>query len=405
MNMNYSELIKSALSALRSNLLRTLLTMLGIIIGIASVILIIALGEGATKVITREIEAFGTNMVMILPGSFSDGSFATTRTLTIADAQEIENQAERFNVSAISPMVSQSTIIAANGETVSTTVMGVGAPYPGMQSLSIAHGDFLSEEDANSYARVAILGPDVVIDLFGEGADVIGTSVKIDSRTFRIIGVAQEKESIDRPPPNELVYIPYTTMMKVMLGQQHLQGIIVQTENAQLVDQTIEELTTFLRDRHDIQNPDDDDFSIQSAKDFLNTLGTITGTLTALLAGIAAISLVVGGIGIMNIMLVTVTERTREIGLLKAIGATDRDILTQFLIESLVLTLVGGIIGMTFGILLAFLITSAASIPFIISPAAVLMAVGVSSTVGVTFGFYPAWRASRLSPIDALRHE
>lgn len=405
MNMNYSELIKSALSALRSNLLRTLLTMLGIIIGIASVILIIALGEGATKVITREIEAFGTNMVMILPGSFSDGSFATTRTLTIADAQAIENQAERFNVSAISPMVSQSTVIAANGETVSTTVMGVGAPYPGMQNLSIAHGDFLSEEDTNSYARVAILGPDVVIDLFGEGADAIGTSVKIDSRSFRIIGVAREKESIDRPPPNELVYIPYTTMMKVMLGQQHLQGIIVQTENAQLVDQTIEELTTFLRDRHDIQNPQDDDFSIQSAKDFLNTLGTITGTLTALLAGIAAISLVVGGIGIMNIMLVTVTERTREIGLLKAIGATDRDILTQFLIESLVLTLVGGIIGMTFGILLAFLITSAAKIPFIISPAAVLMAVSVSSIVGVTFGFYPAWRASRLSPIDALRHE
>lgn len=403
--MNYTELITSALSALRSNLLRTLLTMLGIIIGIASVILIIALGEGATKLITREIEAFGTNMVMILPGSFADGSFATTRTLTLDDAGAIEDHADQFNVSALSPLVSQSTTVAANGETVSTTVMGVGPPYPGMQNLTMAHGDFLTEEDSNGYARVAILGPDVVTDLFGKDADVIGKSVKIDDRSFRIIGVAQPKESIDRPPPDEIVYIPYSTMMKVMLGQQHLQGIIVQTKNAQLVDQSIEDLKTFLRDRHDISNPDDDDFSIRSAKDFLDTLGTITGTLTALLAGIAAISLVVGGIGIMNIMLVTVTERTKEIGLLKAIGATNRDILTQFLIESLVLTLVGGIIGMTAGVALAFLITGAAGIPFIISPVAVVMAVGVSSSVGIAFGFYPAWRASKLSPIDALRHE
>lgn len=403
--MNYTELIISAISALKANLLRTLLTMLGIVIGIASVILIIALGEGATKVVTREIEAFGTNMIMVFPGKFEDGSYATTTTLTIDDAQALKDRAEELNLTTVSPLLSQTSIVSANGEDVSTTIMGVGPEYADMRNTVIEMGEFIQQDDISGYSRVAVLGPDIVTDLFGEGADVLGETIKIGNRSFRIVGIAEPQESIDRPPPNELVYIPYSTMMKVILGQNHLQGILLEAREADQVDSTIDEVKIYIRDRHDIDDEANDDFSIQSSKDFLNTLSSITGLLTGLLAGIAAISLLVGGIGIMNIMLVTVTERTKEIGLLKAIGAKNRDILTQFLIEAVVLTLVGGIIGMSLGIFFAFVITTIAKIPFILSPLAILMAVGVSTIVGVGFGFYPAYKASKLSPIDALRYE
>src|SRR3989338_5492767 len=403
--MNFRELFITALMALRGNLLRTLLTMLGIVIGIASVILIISLVDGATKVITREIEGFGTNKVIIFPGSFQDGSYATIKTLTIDDAKALMAHASDYNITNLSPIVNYSGSISGNGETISTSVTGVAESYISMQNSELAEGEFLGEEDINGYARVAVVGPKVVSDLFGEDADVIGKSIKIDKRSFRIVGVTAPKESIDRPPPDQLVYVPYTTMMKMILGQFHLQGILIQVNNSDLVDDTINKISLFLRDRHNLEPSQKNDFSIQSSKDLLNTLGTVTGLLTGLLAGIAGISLLVGGIGIMNIMLVTVTERTKEIGLLKAIGARKRDILTQFLIESVVLTLVCGAIAMTMGILFSFLITSVAKIPFIISPVSLLLAVGVSSGVGIVFGIYPASRAAKLSPIDALRHD
>lgn len=404
--MWYKEVVLSALTALRSNILRTALTMLGIVIGITSVILIIALGDGATKVITRELERFGANMIMVIPGALSDGSFATTKTLTVEDGEALLDNAGSLNITRVSPLLSISGNISANGETVNTQVIGTGETYIEMMDIGIAEGQGLGEEDIRAYARVAVLGPTIVKDLFGEGAeDILGRTVKIEGRSFRVIGVTEPKESIDRPPPDELVYVPYSTMMKIMLGQNYLQGLVVEASDRNLIDETVEGISALLRERHEIEEGEKDDFSTQSAKDILATMGTITGLLTALLVGIAAISLVVGGIGIMNIMLVTVTERTREIGLLKAIGARRRDILLQFLVESMVLTLVGGIVGMSLGIGLAFIITMVANIPFVLSPGAISAAVGVSSAVGIVFGYYPAQKAAKMSPIDALRYE
>lgn len=385
--------------------MRTALTMLGIVIGITSVILIIALGDGATRVITRELERFGANVVIVLPGSLSDGSFATTKTLTVEDGEALMDQAGSINVLRFSPLVSLSTNMTANGETMNTQVIGIGEAYLDMMDVELNEGQILGEEDIRGYSRVAVVGPTVVKNLYGEGADVLGKVLKIDGRSFRIIGVTAPEESIDRPPPDELVYIPYTTMMKVMLGQDYLQGIVLEAADRNLIDETVEGISLVLRDRHEIEEGEKDDFSTQSAKDILSTMSVITGLLTALLAGIAAISLVVGGIGIMNIMLVTVTERTKEIGLLKAIGARRRDILMQFLVESVVLTLVGGIVGMSLGIGLAFIITTLANIPFVLSPSAVALAVGVSSAVGIVFGYYPARKAAGMNPIDALRYE
>ncbi len=406
--MNYYELVTSALTALRANLLRTLLTMLGIIIGIASVIMIISLGEGATKSISNQISSFGTNTIIVIPGSEEQGSgaqFSDTQSLSLEDAEAIANAALIQNVELVAPAVQKPTQASANGQSKNVMVAGVGADYFTIQSFNIDQGEFFTKDQDDSLARVAVLGSEVARDLFGEGAEPVGESIKIDNRSFRIIGVLQEKDSSGFQNPNTGVYIPVNTAMKVVLGQDHVSVIMAQAKEADLIDQTVEDITALLVDRHNIEDGKAKDFTVTSSKEALETLGTITGLLTGLLAGIAGISLVVGGIGIMNIMLVTVTERTKEIGLLKAIGARQKDILTQFLIESIVLTLVGGAIGMAIGILLSFLITSVANLPFVISISAILLAVGVSSGVGLVFGYYPAKRAAQLSPIDALRYE
>jgi putative ABC transport system permease protein len=406
--MNYSELVISAITALKGNLLRTLLTMLGIIIGIASVILIISLGAGATKSISGQLSSFGTNTIFITPGS-SEGNQgpqrSQTASLKLEDAQALTEKSRIQNISAVSAVVSKQIQIGANGQTVNATVQGVGADYASIQSLEINQGEFFTKDDETGLSRVAVLGSEIVTDLFGEGAEPVGESVKIDNRSFRIIGVLLEKDSSAFSNPNKAVYIPVNTAMKILLGQDYVSSIMVQAENADLVNQTVNDITALMVDQHDITEGEVKDFSVNSSKQALETVGSVTGMLTSLLAGIAGISLVVGGIGIMNIMLVTVTERTKEIGLLKAIGARDRDILTQFLIEAIVLTLVGGIIGMTLGIMLSFLVSGLINIPFVVSLTAILLAVGVSSAVGVIFGYYPAQRAAKLSPIDALRHE
>lgn len=406
--MNYSELVSSAIAALRGNLLRTLLTMLGIIIGIASVILIISLGEGATASISGQLSSFGTNTIFISPGS-GEGrpgpQQGQTDSLKLADAEALADKTRIQNISAVSAVVSKPTQATANGQTINSTVQGVGADYATIQSLEIAQGEFFTRDDELGLSRVAVIGSDVVKDLFGEGAEPVGESIKIDNRSFRIVGVLLEKDSSAFSNPNEAVYIPVNTAMKILLGQDYVTSIMIQAENGELVNQTVNDITNLMVDEHDITEGEEKDFSVNSSQQALETVGSVTGLLTSLLAGIAGISLVVGGIGIMNIMLVTVTERTREIGLLKSIGARDKDILTQFLIEAIVLTLVGGMIGMTLGIALSFLISSIINIPFVVSFTAILLAVGVSSIVGIIFGYYPAQRAAKLSPIEALRHE
>ncbi len=406
--MNYSELVISAITALKGNLLRTLLTMLGIIIGIASVILIISLGQGTTESINGQLSSFGTNTIFIRPGS-NEGrrgpQMSQMDSLKLEDAQALADKTQIQNITAVSAIVSKPTQVSANGQTQNATVQGVGADYASIQSLEIAQGEFFTKDDELGLSRVAVLGSEIVTDLFGEGAEPVGETVRIDNRSFRVVGVLLQKDSSVFSNPNKAVYIPINTAMKVLLGQDYVSSIMLQAANPDLVNQTVNDVTALMVDRHDITKGEIRDFTVNSSQQALATVGSVTGLLTTLLAGIAGISLVVGGIGIMNIMLVTVTERTREIGLLKSIGARNRDILTQFLIEAIVLTLVGGAIGIIIGIALAFLISNVIGIPFVLSATAILLAVGVSSAVGIVFGYYPAQRAAKLSPIEALRHE
>ncbi|MBA3723588.1 MAG: ABC transporter permease [Candidatus Levybacteria bacterium] len=403
--MNFKELVSAALTALRGNLLRTLLTMLGIIIGIASVILIIALGDGATQSISSQISSFGTNSIFIVPDSPGEGPPQGVQSLTLEDAKAIQNDDTIQNISLVSAAVSTSGPVSANGQNATSTIQGISASYAEIQSLEVAQGEFITVDDEDSLGRVAVLGSEIAGELFGVGSEPVGESIKIDNRSFRIIGVLAEADTSSFTNPNTAVYIPVTTAMKILLGQNHVGNITVLADDPEFINSSVGQIETLLRERHDIVQGAEDDFAVRSSQQALSTLGNVTGLLTALFAGIAGISLVVGGIGIMNIMLVTVTERTREIGLLKAIGARQKDILTQFLIEATVLTLVGGAIGMILGIALAVIITKVANLPLVISPIAILASVGVSAAVGILFGYYPAQRAAKLSPIDALRHE
>lgn len=404
--MNYSELFITAILALKANVLRTSLTMLGIVIGIASVILIVALAQGATSSITDSISSLGSNLLTISPGTGQRGPVqsGSVTTLTLDDAEALKSLS---NVAAVSGIVQKNYQIVGNGENKNSTIQGVSFGYLTTQSIDIEQGSFFEEEEELGVAKVAVLGPNVVTDLFGEEAtaEVINQNITIDGKVFRVIGVTQAKGSSGSSNPDDAVYIPVTTMMQILSGQDYLNSVQVVTDDAEKVDAVSEEITAILRDRHNIAEGEALDFNINTSKDTQSTLSSVTTTLTAMLGGIASISLIVGGIGIMNIMMVTVTERTKEIGLLKAIGAEKKDILIQFLIESIVLTVTGGIIGIILGEVLAFLISKLISIPFVFQLNSILLAVGVSTAIGVIFGLYPAQRAAKLSPIDALRYE
>lgn len=405
--MNYIELFVTAITALKANLMRTILTMLGIIIGIASVILIIALAQGATSSVSSSLSSLGANLVTVSAGAAQQAhgpvqSSASVTTLTYEDAKEI---AKLPTIAAHSAVVSGKYQVIGNDENTNVTIQGVSFEYATVQSLSIAIGEFITEDDEAGSSKVAVLGSKVAVDLFGEESDPTSEMITIDGRSFRVIGVATSKGTSGFSNPDEMVYIPVTTMMNTILGQDYLSSIQVVTDNPSQVAQAEQDITNLLTDRHDITEGEEKDFNISTSADTQSQFQSITTILTSVLSGIAAISLVVGGIGIMNIMLVTVTERTKEIGLLKAIGAKRNDILIQFLIESIVLTLTGGIIGIIVGESLAFLISALLSIPFVFQISSILMAVGVSTVVGVVFGLYPAQRAAKLSPIDALRYE
>jgi putative ABC transport system permease protein len=397
--MNFIELIKLSINALRKNVLRTLLTMLGIIIGIASVIIIMSLGEGTTASIVDRISSFGANNVTISPGRRRMGpvqSGGTVTTLVRDDAEEIIKRVP--NVIEASSTVSGRYQLVANGENSNNSVSGVDAAHQIVSNLEMVSGTFFDQGQVNGASRVAVLGDEVVEELYGEDSaeHILGESLKIDSRPFRIIGVVNESSS---------VYVPITTAMSVLVGRDYVDSITVMMSDSVFVETAESDIQALLMDRHDITDPDLIDFSIRSAQEMISTVSEITGNMTTMLSAIAAISLVVGGIGIMNIMLVTVTERTKEIGLLKAIGAKRKHILTQFLIEAVVLTLVGGLIGMTLGLVITSFIAQMLNIPFIIGYKAIMLAVGVSTGVGIVFGFYPAQRAAKLNPIDALRYE
>lgn len=396
--MDFKELFILAIEALKSNIIRTLLTMLGIIIGIASVITIISLGSGSTASIVDEISSFGATIVTVSPGRSQRGpgqSSGSVNTLTVSDAESLLDVENVVNVSG---MISKSASVTANGEITSSSVKGVTQDYSDMYDLNISYGSFFDENDVLGVTRNVVLGDEVVLDLFGEDAEelVIGEVVRLDARIFHIVGIVDDSSE---------VFIPLTTAQKVMFGQTNLDSIAVEIVDVDSVEQATSDIEAQMMLLHETELEADADFSVRSSQAMTESISSVTGTLTAVISGIAAISLLVGGIGIMNIMLVTVTERTKEIGLLKAIGAKRKDILTQFLIESVVLTLFGGGIGMGLGIVLAYFGSSMLSIPFIVSLNSVLLAMGVSTFIGVVFGWYPANQAAKLNPIDALRYE
>ena len=403
--MEYKEILLSAVSALRSNILRTGLTMLGIVIGITSVILIVSLGQGGVAFITSELTAFGTNTFSINPGTDSFGSLVGANTLTMEDVEAIENDNSLTNVKSVAPVAVTSVVVEGNGEEKLLTVQGVTPEIYEVLAPDVVYGDFIVEENILDEERVVVMGIDAVETFFGEETDPVGETIQIDNKTFRIVGVTESTSFLAGGVLNNSLYVPISIVTDELVGEERLSEIDVSVEDPEAINQTIEDVKVLLRNQHGIDEGEEDDFQIQSFQDVLSTVQTITGLLTTMVAAISGISLIVGGVGVMNIMLVSVTERTREIGLLKAIGARQRDILTQFLMESVVMTVIGGLVGIILGISGAFLISVAVGVPFVVSVPAVLIAVGVSTFVGVVFGLYPARKAAQMSPIDALRYE
>jgi putative ABC transport system permease protein len=401
--MDYKEIIKTSLQVLKRNTLRTSLTMLGIVIGITSVILIVSIGQGAVKFITDELASFGTDYFQINPGSSQFSSFAGTNTLTLDDVDAIRDDPSLTNVNKVIPVALQSARVTANDEAETINISGTTTDAPEILKPVIIYGEFLADE--NTSEHVTVLGSETAETFFGEDTDPTGERVRINGTPYLVIGVAHFESALAGSVLNNSLFVPINVMFLEIIGEERIQEINVSVHDTDLINQTISDVEILLRDRHDLDEADENDFRISSAEDILSTVETITSLLTLMIAAISGISLVVGGVGVMNIMLVSVTERTKEIGLLKAIGAKESDILTQFLIEAVVMTISGGIIGIILGVSGAFVISKIAGIPFVVSPLAVILAVAVSSLVGIAFGLYPARKAARLSPIDALRYE
>lgn len=407
--MEYTEIIQEAATTLTVNKLRTGLAMLGIVIGIGSVIALVSLGQSSQAAVSNQIQSLGANLLTITPGStrggFVSGGAGSATTLTLADAEAIQKSITVTNVLNVSPEYSKRAQITANGKNTNTSVSGVRSIYSTIHKVGIAKGVFITDSDDARLAKVAVLGPTTATNLFGENASPVGQSIRIQGQSFKVIGITVSKGGTGFQNQDDVVFVPLSTAQKVLFGATNLSNISVEAKSAEVMTAAQDEIGYLLLDRHKLSDPTQADFSIFSQNDILSTASSITGTFTALLSGIAAISLIVGGIGIMNIMLVTVTERTREIGLRKALGAKKKDIIAQFLIEAVILTFAGGIIGMGIGILASFIISKLISLPFTISIGSIALAIGVSGAIGILFGWYPAQKAAQLQPIEALRYE
>ncbi|MCL4364455.1 ABC transporter permease [Patescibacteria group bacterium] len=407
--MDIFEVVKEGFNTLTLNKLRTGLAMLGIIIGIGSVIALVSLGQSTQLTIQNQIESLGANLLTVNPGSQQNGvirgAAGGATTLTLDDANAIKTSPSITTINNVSPEATRRSQVTAGRNNTNTEIVGVTNAYMAVHKIEIASGNFINNTDDQSSAKVAVLGPQVVTDLFGEGADPIGQNIRIKGMAFRVIGVTVSKGGSGFFNQDDIVFIPLSTAMKQVFGINYLTSIAMEAKSQDVMTDAQNQVGYFLLTRHKLNNPSQADFSIFSQNDILNTAASTTGTFTALLGGIAAISLLVGGIGIMNIMLVTVTERTREIGLRKALGAKKQTIVTQFLIESIILTLIGGILGMVFGIAASYVITLLLGSPFTISISSIALAIGVSGATGIIFGWYPSQKAAGLQPIEALRYE
>lgn len=403
--MEYREIIKSAFENLKRNVLRTSLTMLGIIIGITAVILIYSIGQGAVAFITNEFTQFGTDYFQINPGSSQVSTFAGSEALTLSDVNAIREDTSLTNVKAVVPIAMASVPINANGEEKELLIYGSTAQAQDILRPDMVDGEFITQDQIASFDRVAVIGTKAAETFFGKDTSPVGETIKINNKSFRVVGMMKSSSALAGGFINNSLFIPIDFIINDILGEERIAEIDVSVYDQNSINQTMDDVEQLLRDRHDLNENDENDFRIASAQDILDTVQSITGLLAVMIAGISGISLIVGGVGVMNIMLVSVTERTREIGLLKAIGAKEKDILTQFLVEAVVMTLIGGLVGIILGVLGAFVVSFAFKIPFIVSTPAIIIAVGVSTLVGIVFGLYPARRAAKLSPIEALRYE
>jgi putative ABC transport system permease protein len=382
--------------------------MLGIIIGISSVIAMVAIGNGAQSSIQSSIQSIGSNLVMITPGaqrSFGGPAQArgSAESLTVADGQAIQSQVA--NIGAIAFDVSSRGQVVAKGTNTNTSITGTTPSYTSVRNVEVGDGSFFTDEDVASSAKVAVIGPTVVADLFPDGDEPVGQQIRISNNIFTVIGVTVSKGGSGLTNADDAIYVPYTTAQHYLTGNQYLSEIDVSAATSDDTTQVQNDATALLLQQHNISDPTKADFSILNQSDIIATASSVTGTFTVLLAAVAGISLLVGGIGIMNMMLTTVTERTREIGLRKAIGAKKSDINTQFLIESIMLTFTGGVIGVILGWGISFIVTKLGLIQTTVTLSSVLLAFGVSALIGVIFGYYPARRAANLNPIEALRFE
>ncbi|HAQ02489.1 hypothetical protein A2467_01415 [Candidatus Nomurabacteria bacterium RIFOXYC2_FULL_36_8] len=407
--MNTRDLLEETFMALSSNKVRSGLTMLGIVIGIASVIAMTAIGTGAQNSISASIQSIGSNLIIVNPGAprgvgqqVNQGR-GSAKTLTFTDVEALKSIE---GVKAVTAEVSGRYQVTAKGTNTNTTVDGVTPDYTSVRNLEIDQGNFITAQNNQSGAKVAVLGPTTVTDLFGEGVtDVIGQIIKIKNNQFKIIGITKAKGGTGFQNSDDMIYIPITTAQRYFSGDSYVNSISVQALDSEVTTQVQTNITTKLMELHKISDSTLADFNTMNQADIIATASSVTGTFTLLLSAIAGISLLVGGIGIMNMMLTSVTERTREIGLRKAIGAKRRDVNIQFLVEAVMLTFIGGTIGVFLGWGVSLVITKLGILQAQVSIKSVLLAFGVSAFIGIVFGYYPAQRASKLNPIDALRYE
>ena len=406
--MNGTNLIKIAVRALANNKLRGFLTMLGIIIGVASVITMLAIGQGSKRSIQAQISEMGSNMIMIHPGADVRGGVrqdaSAMETLKLQDYEDIVDET-RF-VSAVSPSVNSSGQAIYGANNAPTTVYGISPDYLEIRRYKVEDGDMFTEQDIQTAAKVCVVGKTVVDNLFPDGSNPVGKVIRFQKLPFRIVGVLESKGynsmGMDQ---DDLILAPYTTIQKKVLAITHLQGITCSALKEEYTDQAIDEISEILRRNHKLKESDDDDFTIRSQQELSTMLTSTTDMMTVLLAAVAGISLLVGGIGIMNIMYVSVTERTREIGLRMSIGAKGIDILAQFLIESILISVTGGLIGVVFGVGAALVVNGVTHFPIYIQPWSVVLSFAVCTVTGVFFGWYPAKKAAQLDPIEAIRYE
>lgn len=412
--MSISNLFKIALRAIAANKLRSFLTMLGIIIGVASVITMLAIGQGSKESIQKQISEMGSNMIMIMPGQDMHGGVrqdaSSMETLKLTDYEALKEQCKY--ISAISPVVNSSGQFISGNNNTPSSMYGVNGEYLEIRKLEIEDGEMFTEEDIKSSAKVCVVGHTVVKDLFPDNPEPVGKVIRFNSIPFRIVGVLKSKGynsmGMDQ---DDLVLAPYSAVMKRILAITYVQSISCSAVTEDLTGKATEEITEILRSRHKLKDAtensqgDDDDFNIRSQEELASMMNSTTDLMTILLACIAGISLVVGGIGIMNIMYVSVTERTREIGLRMSVGARGIDILSQFLIESVLLSVTGGVIGVLIGVGSTYAVNIFAKWPVLIQPWSVLLSFFVCTATGVFFGWYPAKKAARLDPIDAIRYE